>query len=207
MERQEKKKKIESPENDEVQKTFLEKLKPFFCFCKTKKKKSTCSRVKKFNCCTKRSKNVTQNPVKSKTADKRNNLTDEPQKTFLEKVSAFFRSITCKKKKNHCFKKSSTTDDRESVTDEPQKTCLEKIRLLICCCKAKKRPEKQKQNKSLRIYIKQNCKWAILLLVIYIITFGAVVSGPILVNQFRVLNRNETEQERSMIRKIFKRII
>ena len=61
MERQEKKKKaIEDPETDEVQKTFLEKLKSFFCFCTAKK-----------------------------TADKRP-LTDEPEKTFLEKMKSFF---------------------------------------------------------------------------------------------------------------------
>ena len=63
MERQEKKKESEGPEADEVQKTFLEKLKSFFCFCKAKKNKSKCSTLKNFNCCTKRSKNVTQNPV------------------------------------------------------------------------------------------------------------------------------------------------
>ena len=42
-------------------------------------------------------------------------------------------------------------------------------------------------------------KWVILLLVVHIIIFGAVVSGPILVNRFRFMNQNETEQERSII--------
>ena len=111
--------------------------------------------------------------------------TDKVRKTFLEKLKSFFCFCTAKKNKD--------------LSDEPQKTCLEKIRLLICCCKAKKRPEKQKQNKSLRIYIKQNWKWVISLLVVYIIISGAVVSVPILVNHFRVMNRNETEQERSII--------
>ena len=193
---QEKKEKNEGPETNEVQKTFLEKVKSFFCLCTAKNNKNN-SKQKKFNCCIKRSKNDEQNQVKSKTADKRDNLTDETQKTFLEKV------------------KSSSTDERDSVTDELQKTFLEKMRLLICCCTSKKNKnnsrlknitkklknevQKKKQDKSLRIYIKQNTKWVILLLVVHIIIFGAIVSGPILVNYFRFMNQNETEQERSII--------
>ena len=170
MKRQEKEKTIQGPETDKVRKTFLEKLKSFFCFCRAKK-----------------------------TADKRP-LTAEPKKTFLEKVNAFFR---CKRWKNHCLKKSG---ERNNLTDETQKTFLEKIlktsnsRLAKFNHAIKKHKNgMQKQDKSIRMYIKQNCKWVILFLVVYIIIFGAVVSGPILVNHFRVLNRNETEQERSMI--------
>ena len=189
MEKQEKKKKIEGLETDEIQKTFLQKLKSFFCFCTGKN--NNCPRLKKLNCCTKTSKNDTQNQIKSKTADKRDNLPNEPQKTFLEKVNAFFRSIMCK----------NSTDERDNLTDEPQKTFLKKMTSFVGCCRAKKKPknENKKEDKSLRTYIKQNLKWVILLLVFYIIIFGAVVSVPILVNHYRDMNQNETDQERSII--------
>ena len=190
MERQEKKKNIDGTKADEVQKTFLERLKLFFDLGTAKKNKNN-SRLIKFNYGIRRSKNATQSPLKSKTTDKHDSLIDEPQKSFLEKVSVFFKSITWKKKKNLSLKKSSTTHERDVLADQPKIP----------------KKEMQKQDKSLRIYIEQNCKWAILLLVIYIITFGAVVSGPILFNHFRVMNQNETEQERPIISRLPKVII
>ena len=89
MEREEKKKNaIENPETDGVQKTFLDKVKSFFCFCKAEKNKNT-SRLEKFNDGIKRSKIETQTPVTSRTTEKRDSLSDESQETFLEKLKGY----------------------------------------------------------------------------------------------------------------------
>ena len=172
IERQEKKKKIEGPEIDEVQITFLKKLRSFFCFCTAIKNKNN-STLNKLNYGKERSKNETQNPVMSSTTDERDNLTDKPQKTFLEKMKLFICFCTKKNKSN------SSPRNNHAIK--------------------KLKNEIQSQDKSLRTFIKQNWKWVISLLVVYIIISGAVVSVPILVNHFRVMNRNETEQERSII--------
>ena len=209
MERQVNKKNVvESPEMDEVQKTFLEKLKERTSTAKNKDN----SKLKKFNYDIKRSKNETQNPFTSNTTDERLN-----QKTFHKKLNASFSFITGKKKhKNNYLKTANTDDERDNLTDEVQKTFLEKMKSFFCFCTAEKdknnsrlnklnhtikRPknEIQKQDKSFRIYIKRNCKWVIFLLVIYIIIVGAVVTKPILFNHFRVeASLNETEKERSI---------
>ena len=178
-------------ETNEVQKTFLEKLKSFFCFCTAKNKDN--SRLKKFNYGIKRSKNETQKPV----------LPNATKKTFLEKLGTFFSSITGKKRKNnHHLKKSSTTGE---LNNQPQKTFLEKTKSFFCFYKAKKNKVQKPPVKSLRAYIKQNCKWIIFSLVIYIIIFGAVVSTPVIINHLRAIRQNETEQERFEVLKLSKR--
>ena len=184
METQEKEENaIGGPDTDENQKTFLEKLKSFFCFCLAKKNKDD-SRLKKSNSRIKRSKNETQKPV----------LPNATKKTFLEKLGTFFSSITGKKRKNnHHLKKSSTTGE---LNNQPQKTFLEKTKSFFCFYKAKKNKVQKPPVKSLRAYIKQNCKWIIFSLVIYIIIFGAVVSTPVIINHLRAIRQNETEQER-----------
>ena len=204
METQEKEENaIGGPETDESQKAFLEKLKSFFCFCLAKKNKDD-SRLKKSNSRIKRSKNETQNPVISNTAGERFSMSDELQKTFLGKLNAFFSSITEKmRNSNYCLKKSRTANEIDNLTDEPQKTFLEKMKSFFCFCTTKKN-QVQKPDKSLRTYIKQNWKWVVLLLVIYIITFGAVVSAPIIVSRLRFISQNETEQERFETRKNLK---
>ena len=68
------------------------------------------------------------------------------------------------------------------------------------------KPEIVKPDKSLRSYMKQKWKRIYILFVFYAIIFGAVLSTPILVNHFRVINRNETDQERSITYKFFKEI-
>ena len=110
-------------------------------------------------------------------------------------------------------KKKNPIGDPE--TDKVQKKFLEKMKSFFCFCSAKekkkssiqkkinneiKRPKTtvEKQDKSFRTYIKQNCKWVILFLVIYIIILGAVVSTPILVDHLRVRSLNETKQEGSI---------
>ena len=110
-------------------------------------------------------------------------------------------------------KKKNAIGDPE--TDEVQKKFLEKMKSFFCFCTAKenkkssiqkknnnamKKPKTkvQKQDKSFRAYIKQNCKWVIFFLVTYIIILGAVVSTPILVNHLRFISLNETKQERSI---------
>ena len=72
-----------------------------------------------------------------------------------------------------------------------------------------KRSEKEikKSSKSLRLYIKQKCKWVTFMFVIYIIILGAVISMPFIHNHFRVMSQNGTEQERSITRKIPKGLV
>ena len=63
--------------------------------------------------------------------------------------------------------------------------------------------EIRKPEKSLRSYIKRNCKWAALLIVIYIIVLGTIVSTPVAVNHLRATNHNKSEQERLISQKFF----
>ena len=63
--------------------------------------------------------------------------------------------------------------------------------------------EIRKPEKSLRSYIKRNCKWAALLVVIYIIVLGTIVSTPVAVNHLRATNHNKSEQERLISQKFF----
>ena len=66
--------------------------------------------------------------------------------------------------------------------------------------------EIRKSDKSLRSYIKRNCKWAAFLIVIYIMILGAIVSTPVAVNHLRVTNQNESEQERFITQHFFHEI-
>ena len=125
---------------------------------------------------------------------------DETDEAKLEKMVSFFRTIVEKKKSLN-------------LTDKPQKTTLEKLKSFFSFCTKKKnnddsgwtkfkngikRSKHGKPVKSLRLYIEQKCKWIIFLFVTYIIFFGLVVSTPMLINHFRTISRNETEQERSV---------
>ena len=187
---------IEGDETDETEKTFLKKVKLFFS--SVAKKKEDISRLKKFNHAIKRSESKNGKQVKANKADGNADLTNEPQKSKLEKFKSFF---SC------CTKEKNEADERADLTHEPEKTGLEKFKsFLFCTRKKNKDGPKQKQFKdfikrskkvkSLRNYIKQKWKWIVLFLVNYILTLGEIVSMPILVNRFGGASQNQTEKER-----------
>ena len=92
---------------------------------------------------------------------------------------------------NYGLKKSKDKTQNPVLSNdanEPQNFFFEKV-------KSKTKTKVQKPANSLRMYIKRNWKLVALFLVSYIITFGAVVSGPI-VKFLKVISKNETEKER-----------
>ena len=78
---------------------------------------------------------------------------------------------------------------------------IARLKKINCGVKGYKN-EIRKSDKSLRSYIKRNCKWVAFLIVIYTIIFGAIVSAPVAVNHLRTISRNESEQERFITQKL-----
>ena len=131
-------------------------------------------------------------------------MSDESEKTFLQKLMSCFSSVTGNKsEKNH---------ENDDLTDEPQKTFFEKFRLCFSFCTAKnkkdnsrlkkfnyamKRPksEVKKPDKSLRTYIKRNWKLVVSLIGLYF-SFAALVSSQVVVNFLLGMSQNKRDQER-----------
>ena len=142
--------------------------------------------------------------------------TDKAQETFLGKIKSLCSSKTKKKEENKTSVKNLTTpDERSNYSDENRKTKDEKLKTFSSLCTKKKnknnlgikkfnidtkrsKHEIDKSIKSLRSYIKQKWKWVTFLFVIYTVIVAAVVSTPAVATHFRVINRIETEQERSI---------
>ena len=139
--------------------------------------------------------------------------TDVTDKTILEKRKS--SSGTRKKKKTEKNDNSKNCNAGSDLNDKPQRTILEKLKSFSCFCTRKKNKDNptlkqfnndikksdhmtEKPVQSLRSYIKQKWKWTLLILVTYVIVFGAVVSTPFIVGHFRghFTVINETEQER-----------
>ena len=158
---------IKGPETNELDRERLEKVKIPLSSIETKKKKNI-PILKNFNKAQRFESKIRKRVKPNKITD----LTDEPQKNKLESIISFF-SFSTKKEDNLIpreFKYSIKTP--------------------------KERKEDPNQNKTLGKYISQKWKGVILLLLVYIIFFGGIVSSPILVNHFRMASQNQTEKER-----------
>ena len=113
------------------------------------------------------------------------------------------------KKVNHHINHSKTDGTRQSqlksffsfLTRRKVKN-IARLKKINCGVKGYKN-EIRKSDKSLRSYIKRNCKWAAFLIVIYIMILGAIVSTPVAVNHLRATNHNKSEQERLISQKFF----
>ena len=140
--------------------------------------------------------------------------TSKADKTKFEKLKPFIGRVIKKKETNSSSKKLNTANKGSDLTNKSQKTIIEKMKSCFSFCTREKnkdnpkleklkrsKNESKEQVKSLRRYIKQKLKWVVLSFVIYIIIFGGVLSTPFVVNHFRVISQNQTEQERFITRK------
>ena len=164
---------IKRPETGKTDETTVGKHEFLFGSILEKTDKTN-SRLKKFNYGVKKSNNEVQKQVKLNNTDECSNPTHEPQKRKLKKLTSFFSFCAKTKNKDNPGLKRSNWGIKKS------------------------KKEHQKLVKSLRSYIKQKLKWAILLFVVYIIFLSGIVSTPILVKHLRVRGQNQTKQERSI---------
>ena len=93
-----------------------------------------------------------------------------------------------------------------SDSHETEKMHLEKIYSGYSIEKKRSKQDVVKRTKSLKSYMKRNWKMIIIMFFFHTITFGAILSTPIVLNHFSVTTRdkltsqNQTEKERFIAR-------
>ena len=92
--------------------------------------------------------------------------------------------------------KKFNSDIKHSESDETQKLRLEKIFYSSLTENKRTKESLKYSTKSQKNYIKRNWKIVLIMLFFYSITFGAILSTPIVLDYFAVKSQSQTAKER-----------